>query len=112
MAPQTDVIQGDCKDVLRQVPDDSVDLIVTSPPYADQRKDIYGGIHTDNWTFAKSITFYIQRSYMQFFVFFETIIGKFFLLLICKTLEFSALIFCTNIIKVTKTCQKSDIFIC
>lgn len=29
--------------------DDSVDLIVTSPPYADQRKNTYGGIHPDDY---------------------------------------------------------------
>ena len=35
---------GDCLDIIRQFPDDSVDLIVTSPPYADARKHTYGGI--------------------------------------------------------------------
>lgn len=35
---------GDCLDVMRTLPDDSVDLIVTSPPYADARKHTYGGI--------------------------------------------------------------------
>lgn len=38
---------GDCKDVLQKVPENSVDLIVTSPPYADNRKKTYGGIHPD-----------------------------------------------------------------
>ncbi|CUS06089.1 DNA modification methylase [Candidatus Promineifilum breve] len=41
--------QGDCFDVLRTLPDNSVDLIVTSPPYADQRKSTYGGIHPDHY---------------------------------------------------------------
>ena len=40
---------GDCLDVLREIPDNSVDLIVTSPPYADQRKNVYGGIHPDRY---------------------------------------------------------------
>lgn len=40
---------GNCLDVLRKLPSDSVDLIVTSPPYADQRKNTYGGIHPDNY---------------------------------------------------------------
>ena len=40
---------GDSKDVLAKLPDSSVDLIVTSPPYADQRKDTYGGIHPDKY---------------------------------------------------------------
>lgn len=36
---------GDCLDVLKTVPDNSIDLIFTSPPYADQRKSTYGGIN-------------------------------------------------------------------
>lgn len=40
---------GDCRDVLRTLPDAHVDLIVTSPPYADSRKDTYGGIHPDRY---------------------------------------------------------------
>lgn len=35
---------GDSGEVLKSLPDSSVDLIVTSPPYADQRKSTYGGI--------------------------------------------------------------------
>lgn len=39
---------GDCLDVLRQkVPDNSVDLIFTSPPYCDQRSACYGSIPPD-----------------------------------------------------------------
>ena len=34
---------GDCLNVLRQMPADYVDLIVTSPPYADARQHTYGG---------------------------------------------------------------------
>jgi site-specific DNA-methyltransferase (adenine-specific) len=40
---------GDCLDVLKDLPDQSVQLIVTSPPYADQRKKTYGGIHPDKY---------------------------------------------------------------
>ncbi len=40
---------GDCAKVLKPVPDNSVDLIVTSPPYADSRKGTYGGIHPDEY---------------------------------------------------------------
>ncbi len=43
------VILGDCLEVLGQMPESSVDLIVTSPPYADSRKNTYGGIHPDNY---------------------------------------------------------------
>lgn len=40
---------GDCEKILKTVPNDSVDLVFTSPPYADQRKDTYGGIHPDKY---------------------------------------------------------------
>lgn len=43
------IFEGDCRETLRNLPDASVDLIVTSPPYADQRKDTYGGIHPDQY---------------------------------------------------------------
>lgn len=38
------VTQGDCIDIMKQIPDESIDLVVTSPPYAEQRKNQYGGI--------------------------------------------------------------------
>jgi site-specific DNA-methyltransferase (adenine-specific) len=41
--------QGDCAKELKKIADGSVDLIVTSPPYADQRKTIYGGVHPDKY---------------------------------------------------------------
>lgn len=44
-----DLYLGDCEDVLKTLPDNSVDLIFTSPPYADQRKKTYGGIHPDDY---------------------------------------------------------------
>ncbi len=44
---QNKIFQGDCLDILPTLPDKCVDLIVTSPPYADQRKDTYGGVHPD-----------------------------------------------------------------
>jgi site-specific DNA-methyltransferase (adenine-specific) len=43
------VILGDCEQVLREFPDNSVDLIFTSPPYADQRKRTYGGVSPDEY---------------------------------------------------------------
>ena len=49
MEIKTDILLGDCKEVLKTLPDDSVDLIFTSPPYADQRKKTYGGIHPDDY---------------------------------------------------------------
>ncbi|STD30369.1 Modification methylase PvuII [Edwardsiella tarda] len=41
--------QGDCLDMLSMMEDSSVNLIVTSPPYADQRKGTYGGISPDQY---------------------------------------------------------------
>jgi len=38
------IIHGDCEQVLTGFPDNSIDLIFTSPPYADQRKGTYGGV--------------------------------------------------------------------
>ncbi len=55
------VIQGYCEEVLQDVPDDTVDLIITSPPYADQRKSTYGGIHPNQyveWFMPKADQFY------------------------------------------------------
>jgi len=45
----TDIYLGDSKEKLKLLKDNSVDLIVTSPPYADQRKSTYGGIHPDKY---------------------------------------------------------------
>ena len=54
---QTEIIQGDCLEVLRSFPDGTFDLIVTSPPYADQRKNTYGGISPE-----KYVSWFIPRS--------------------------------------------------
>lgn len=45
----TDLYMGDSKVELLKLADNRVDLIVTSPPYADQRKSTYGGIHPDKY---------------------------------------------------------------
>lgn len=46
---QARIFENDCLDVLRWLPPECIDLIVTSPPYADQRKDTYGGVHPDKY---------------------------------------------------------------
>lgn len=54
------ILWGDCGQVLQEFPDDSVDLIFTSPPYADQRKRTYGGVRPDeyvNWFLPKAEQF-------------------------------------------------------
>lgn len=53
--PTFDLHVGDCIEVLRGLPAESVDAVVTSPPYADQRKSSYGGIPEADypaWTVA------------------------------------------------------------
>lgn len=49
MANRVNLHLGDCKEILRKLPNNSVDLIFTSPPYADQRVSTYGGIHPDKY---------------------------------------------------------------
>lgn len=43
------ILHGDCRELLKTLPSACVDLVITSPPYADQRKSTYGGISPDNY---------------------------------------------------------------
>jgi len=43
------IYQGDCLDILPTLESNSIDVIVTSPPYADQRRDTYGGVSPDKY---------------------------------------------------------------
>lgn len=43
------LIHGDCNKILKTIPDNSINLIVTSPPYAYNRKSTYGGISIENY---------------------------------------------------------------
>ena len=45
--PASEHSAGDCRKVLGEIPDATVDLVVTSPPYADSRKKTYGGVPID-----------------------------------------------------------------
>lgn len=45
----SEVYCGDCLDIMRSFPSNSVDLIMTSPPYADARKHTYGGVAPDHY---------------------------------------------------------------
>jgi len=61
MSFENQILLGDCEKVLKSLPDDSIDLIFTSPPYADQRKNTYGGIKPDeyvDWFSPKAQEFY------------------------------------------------------
>ncbi len=43
------IIHGDCREKLSLIESSTVDLIITSPPYADARRTTYGGIHLDEY---------------------------------------------------------------
>lgn len=43
-APGINLYLGDCIEIMSALPDNSIDAVVTSPPYAEQRKTTYGGI--------------------------------------------------------------------
>lgn len=45
----TQIFLGDCKDILGNFNDNSIDLIFTSPPYADRRIHTYGGIKPEEY---------------------------------------------------------------
>lgn len=45
----TNILSGDSLEKLKELPNSSVDLIITSPPYADQRKNTYGGIKPEKY---------------------------------------------------------------
>lgn len=49
MALKTEIYLGDSAEILKKIPDNTIDLIITSPPYADQRKNTYGGIHPNKY---------------------------------------------------------------
>jgi DNA modification methylase len=53
----TQIMHGDCLTALPKFRDNTFDLIVTSPPYADQRKNTYGGIKP-----AQYVKWFIERS--------------------------------------------------
>ena len=46
---KANLILGDCREKLRELSDNSIDLIFTSPPYADSRAETYGGIRPDKY---------------------------------------------------------------
>ena len=45
----TKIIKADCALALKTLPNESIDLILTSPPYANQRKHTYGGVSADHY---------------------------------------------------------------
>jgi DNA modification methylase len=58
MKPTTpEIICGDCLETLPRFNDGMFDLIVTSPPYADQRSKTYGGIKPEHY-----VKWFLERS--------------------------------------------------
>lgn len=61
MTLRIEIQQGDCLDVLKsKAATDSIDLIITSPPYADRRVHTYGGIKPEqyvDWFLPRSAEF-------------------------------------------------------
>ena len=54
------IFHGNCEEVLKELPDNSIDLIFTSPPYADQRRNTYGGVKPGeyvDWLLPKTLQF-------------------------------------------------------
>ncbi len=47
--PINKILCGNSLEILQTLPDNCVNLIITSPPYADCRKKSYGGIHPDKY---------------------------------------------------------------
>ncbi|MBS3943874.1 MAG: site-specific DNA-methyltransferase [Melioribacter sp.] len=61
MYKKTQIFLGDSKEILKDFESNSIDLIFTSPPYSDSRKNTYGGIHPDkyvDWFFPFSEQLY------------------------------------------------------
>lgn len=54
---RADIRLGDCLEVLKTFSDNTFDLIVTSPPYADSRSKTYGGIKPDDY-----VAWFLPRS--------------------------------------------------
>lgn len=46
---ETKILLGDCKNLLKNIDNETIDLIVTSPPYADRRINTYGGIKPEKY---------------------------------------------------------------
>jgi DNA modification methylase len=52
---KTEILAGDCLQLLKDYPNNFFNLIVTFPPYADRRNKTYGGIKPDKYVELKSL---------------------------------------------------------
>jgi DNA modification methylase len=50
------VALGDCNDLVRALPDESIDVLVTSPPYWGQRTSKGSGVEDDPRHYVQSLT--------------------------------------------------------
>ena len=60
LVPVNKIIYGDCETILKTLPDNCVDLIVTSPPYGENRKRTYEDISINDyvdWFIPKAAEF-------------------------------------------------------
>ena len=44
-----DLYNGDCLEIMKKVSDNSIDVVFTSPPYAERRKNSYNSIKVENY---------------------------------------------------------------
>ena len=49
LTPPVSLLLGDCREQLPQMPPATVDLVITSPPYADRRAGTYGGVRPNDY---------------------------------------------------------------
>ena len=40
-----EILHRDCLDLMKTIENNSIDLVFTSPPYAERRKAEYGGVY-------------------------------------------------------------------
>ena len=53
--PLNNVVQGDCRDLIQELPDESIDIVVSSPPYWGQRLSLGAGVEEDPREYLREI---------------------------------------------------------
>ena len=54
--PVSGVVQGDCRELLTELPNESIDIVVTSPPYWGQRLSLGTGVEEDPRQYLREIS--------------------------------------------------------
>lgn len=70
------IINADCMDILKQLPDKCIDLVLTDPPYKQEYKTSYGTEKTITRQNYSKIGDYGSNSKLDFTEFFELLIPK------------------------------------